>query len=389
MKFRPLHDRVVVRRVESEERTKGGIIIPDTAKEKPQEGEIIAVGPGARDESRQARAARRQGRRPHPVRQMVRHRGQDRRRGAPDHEGVRRHGRHRAVQRRQGRPPERSPPKFLNKRNENGSQRRKILRRRAREDAARRRHPGQRRARYARPEGPQRRPREVVRRPAHHQGRRDGRQGDRARGQVREHGRADGARGGVEDQRHRRRRHHHRDRARPVDRQGRRQVGRRRHEPDGPEARHRPRGRRGGEGPREAVEEDQHLRRGRPGRHDLGQRRQDGRRHDRRGDAEGRQRGRDHGRGGEVARDRARGRRGHAVRPRLHLPVLHHQRREDDRRSRGSLHPALREEALQPAGHAAGAGSRGAVRRVRCSSSPRTSRARRSPRSSSTSCAAA
>ena len=51
MKFRPLHDRVVVRRIEGEEKTKGGIIIPDTAKEKPQEGEITAVGPGARDES--------------------------------------------------------------------------------------------------------------------------------------------------------------------------------------------------------------------------------------------------------------------------------------------------------------------------------------------------
>ena len=50
MKFRPLHDRVVVRRVSAEEKTKGGIIIPDTVKEKPQEGEIIAVGPGARDE---------------------------------------------------------------------------------------------------------------------------------------------------------------------------------------------------------------------------------------------------------------------------------------------------------------------------------------------------
>ncbi|MUT31314.1 MULTISPECIES: co-chaperone GroES [Mesorhizobium] len=49
--FRPLHDRVVVRRVESESKTVGGIIIPDTAKEKPQEGEIIAVGSGARDES--------------------------------------------------------------------------------------------------------------------------------------------------------------------------------------------------------------------------------------------------------------------------------------------------------------------------------------------------
>ncbi|HUI20162.1 MAG TPA: co-chaperone GroES [Methylocella sp.] len=51
MSFRPLHDRVVVRRLESEEKTKGGIIIPDTAKEKPQEGEIIAVGPGGRDEN--------------------------------------------------------------------------------------------------------------------------------------------------------------------------------------------------------------------------------------------------------------------------------------------------------------------------------------------------
>ena len=50
MKFRPLHDRVVVRRVEAEEKTKGGIIIPDTAKEKPMEGEVIAVGPGARNE---------------------------------------------------------------------------------------------------------------------------------------------------------------------------------------------------------------------------------------------------------------------------------------------------------------------------------------------------
>ena len=51
MTFRPLHDRVVVKRLEGEEKTKGGIIIPDSAKEKPQEGEIIAVGPGGRDES--------------------------------------------------------------------------------------------------------------------------------------------------------------------------------------------------------------------------------------------------------------------------------------------------------------------------------------------------
>ena len=51
MGFKPLHDRVLVRRVEEEEKTKGGIIIPDTAKEKPMEGEIVSVGPGARDEN--------------------------------------------------------------------------------------------------------------------------------------------------------------------------------------------------------------------------------------------------------------------------------------------------------------------------------------------------
>jgi chaperonin GroES len=53
MKFHPLHDRVVLRRIEEDERTPGGIIIPDTAKEKPQQGEVIAVGPGARDEKGQ------------------------------------------------------------------------------------------------------------------------------------------------------------------------------------------------------------------------------------------------------------------------------------------------------------------------------------------------
>ena len=51
MKFRPLHDRVVLRRIEEDERTKGGIIIPDTAKEKPSQGEVTAVGPGGRDEA--------------------------------------------------------------------------------------------------------------------------------------------------------------------------------------------------------------------------------------------------------------------------------------------------------------------------------------------------
>ena len=51
MKFRPLHDRIVVKRIDAEEKTAGGIIIPDTAKEKPQEGRVVAIGPGGRDEA--------------------------------------------------------------------------------------------------------------------------------------------------------------------------------------------------------------------------------------------------------------------------------------------------------------------------------------------------
>jgi len=56
MSFRPLHDRILVRRVESQEKTKGGIIIPDTAKEKPSEGEVVTVGPGARNDAGQIQA---------------------------------------------------------------------------------------------------------------------------------------------------------------------------------------------------------------------------------------------------------------------------------------------------------------------------------------------
>ena len=64
MKFRPLHDRVVVRRLDAEEKTAGGIIIPDTAKEKPMEGEVIAVGPGRAQRAGPDRRAGREGRRP-------------------------------------------------------------------------------------------------------------------------------------------------------------------------------------------------------------------------------------------------------------------------------------------------------------------------------------
>ena len=101
MKFRPLGDRVVVRRVKEEQKTAGGIIIPETAQEKPQEGEIVAVGPGALRRQRQAHSARSEGGRLRAVRQVVRHRSEDRRRGAPDHEGVRHHGHHRRPRSRQ------------------------------------------------------------------------------------------------------------------------------------------------------------------------------------------------------------------------------------------------------------------------------------------------
>src|SRR6516165_10837369 len=88
MKFRPLYDRVLVRCVEQEAKTTGGIIIPDTAQEKPMEGEVIAVGRGRR----KGASARRQNRRPRAVREMVGHRNQDRRRRTDDYEGGRHHG---------------------------------------------------------------------------------------------------------------------------------------------------------------------------------------------------------------------------------------------------------------------------------------------------------
>ncbi len=90
MAFRPLHDRVLVRRIEAEEKTAGGIIIPDSAKEKPSEGEIVAVGEGARNEGGDRIAL-------DAVRQVVGHRGQARWRRPADHEGKRHHGDHRLI----------------------------------------------------------------------------------------------------------------------------------------------------------------------------------------------------------------------------------------------------------------------------------------------------
>ena len=95
LKFRPLHDRVVVKRINAEKKSAGGIIIPDTAQEKPSQGEIVAVGPGGRDEAGKLIPIDVKVGDTRAVRQVVGHRGQARRRGTPDHEGVRHHGRDR------------------------------------------------------------------------------------------------------------------------------------------------------------------------------------------------------------------------------------------------------------------------------------------------------
>jgi co-chaperonin GroES (HSP10) len=98
MKFRPLHDRVVVKRIDAEDKTAGGIIIPDSAKEKPSQGEILSVGPGGRDEAGKLIPIDLKG----ALRQMVRQRGQAGRPGTADHEGKRHHGRsHRSARRQE------------------------------------------------------------------------------------------------------------------------------------------------------------------------------------------------------------------------------------------------------------------------------------------------
>src|SRR5947208_7412072 len=102
MKVRPLHDRVVVKRIDAEEKTRGGIIIPDTAKEKPVEGEVLAVGPGARDETGKLVPLGVNNGRSSAVRKMGRHRCHHRGRGPPHPEGVRHFWSYRRENRGQG-----------------------------------------------------------------------------------------------------------------------------------------------------------------------------------------------------------------------------------------------------------------------------------------------
>ena len=93
MTFRPLHDRVLVEPLEQEEKTAGGIIIPDTAKEKPMEGKVVSVGSGVRGDDGKLNPLDVKKGRPRPLRQVVRDGSQDRRQRPSDHEGIR-HPRH-------------------------------------------------------------------------------------------------------------------------------------------------------------------------------------------------------------------------------------------------------------------------------------------------------
>ena len=196
MNVRPLHDRIIVQRLEEGEQKIGGIIIPDTAKEKPQQGKVIAVGAGKVKDDGNAPAARREGRRHHPVRQVLRPGDQARRRGVPHHARGRsaRGSRIEVTRIARG-----TPHESWSDRNGKADYLRRAV---AAGDSARRQPAGRRGEGHARPEGPQRRPRQEVRLAHDHQGRRDGRQGDRPEGPAREHGRADGARGREQDVRH-------------------------------------------------------------------------------------------------------------------------------------------------------------------------------------------
>ena len=203
MKFRPLHDRVVVRRIEAEAKTKGGIIIPDTVKEKPQEGEVVAVGPGGRDENGKIT----------PIELKP---GERILFGKWSGTEVKIDGEELLIMKEtdvMGVIEGASAQDLLqeSRLNQIHFQELKDPNPMAAKDV---RFSSDARDRMLRgvdtlnnavkvtlgPEGPQRHSRQVLRRAAHHQGWRDRRQGDRAFRQVREHGRADGARSRLEDQ---------------------------------------------------------------------------------------------------------------------------------------------------------------------------------------------
>ena len=264
MRLRPLQDRVLIRRVEQEAKTSGGIFIPDTAQEKPTEGEVVAVGPGLRNEAGKL----------HPldvkagdrvlVREMVWHRDEAEWRGPYDHERSRPHGSDRSIRcRSESRLTRRAatwqPKKSdLTATHATGCLRGiDVLANAVKVTLG--------------PKG-----RNVLLNKSYGAPRitKDGvtvaKEIELGR-PVREHGRADGQGSRHPDQRSGRRRHDDRDGAGPGHRARGRQGSRRRHEPDGSAARHRHGRRLRRQRHQEGVEKGFDQRRDRPGRHDLGQ----------------------------------------------------------------------------------------------------------------------
>ena len=232
MKIRPLHDRVIVKRLEEERKSAGGIVIPDTAAEKPSQGEVVFAGPGKTDDNGKVIADGRQGRRQDSLRQVLRPGIQDGRAGS-----ICTCAKTTSSASSPEAPDDQLLEQTVLRSNENGSQRRTLRRGRPQQNGERREHTRERRQDNARPEGPQRRARAQLRRADHHQGWCVGREGNRAQGQVREHGRADGEGSRVQDLGRRRRRHDDSDRAGAVDHKRRHEVCGRRHEPNGSQAR--------------------------------------------------------------------------------------------------------------------------------------------------------
>ena len=312
--IRPLHDRVIVKRVKEEEKTKGGIIIPDTAKEKPIEGEVIAVGNGKILEDGTRAEARREGRRPRPLRQVQRDRGEGRRRGAPDPARGRHPRRDREVT---------VTPRKRSKRH--GCQGNRLHRERTEPDPRRRQRAGRRREGHPRPQGPQRRHREELRlarrspRTASPSPRRSS-----SRTASRTWARRWCARSRARPAtwpataRRPRRCSRRRSTARAAS-SSRRATTRWRSSaastrPSRPSSR---RSRRWPSTTKDPKEIEQVGTISANGDKEIGD-------EARRGDGEGRQGRRHHRRGEQDRRDDARGRRGHAVRPRLPLAVLRH-----------------------------------------------------------------
>ncbi len=350
MKIRPLQDRVIVKRQEEEQKTKGGIIIPETAKEKPIEGKVIAVGNGKILEDGKVR--------PLDVKKGDRilfskyagHRDQGRRRGAA-HDARGRHPRHR---RELARPPNPfeppETPAWLPRKSCSISA---LARRSSRASTpwpTRSRPPSAPRAATSSSRRASARPtitkdgvtvakeielenkfenmgaqmvKEVASKTSDVAG--DGTTTATVLAQaIYREGSKLVAAG-----------HNPMEIKRGIEKAV--EVGHRRAE--------------------EALQADQGPQGDRPGRHHLRQRRHHHRQHHRRGDGEGGQGGRHHGRGGQGPRDHARHRRGHAVRPRLPLAVLRHRRRAHGGRPRGRLHPHQREEDHQHEGPAPAAGA--------------------------------